>query len=58
MLTSVYGRILLGDLAVETGKSSQKIKLEAPISHLEEQNMSEVGLPPDLMIAWALYRHS
>lgn len=53
----VYSIILLGDLAVKTGWTFKKIKLEAPTSHLEEQNISEVELPPDLVMAWALYRH-
>lgn len=60
MVTSVYTEsiILLGDINAETGRTYQKLKLESPTSYLEEQNISEVELPPDLMIAWALYRHS
>lgn len=44
MLTSVYieSMILLGDIAAETGRTYQKIKLEAPTCYLEEQNISEV----------------
>lgn len=50
MLTSVHieSIILLGDIAAETGRTYQKIKPEAPTSYLEEQNISEVELLPDL----------
>lgn len=55
MLTSEY-IVLLRDLAVKTGRTFQKIKLEARTSYLEEQSISEVELLPDLEIV--LYRHT
>lgn len=40
---------------MEAGRTCQKTKTEVP-SHPEEQSISAVELPSDLMIAWALDR--